>query len=124
VIIYHHRSLRMVRPRTQSAVEMCAAYLILDSVAALATTSRRAPRYWRVSGKILDRGRSIQTVPRALPGALVGSGFGFGWGFGRRIFRYRPCFTLPSDRAIVWEWLLSCRVCLMFTSSRNLKSTE
>lgn len=78
-------------PRTQSAVKMCVVYLILDSVAALATTGRRPPQYLRVSDDILDRGQSA-------PGALVGSGFGFGLVFGWGISRYRPCFTLPSGQ--------------------------
>jgi hypothetical protein len=37
------------------------------------------------------------TVPAGI-GQLAGSGFGFGFGFGWGISRYRPGFTLPSDR--------------------------
>lgn len=84
-------------------MEMCVVYLILDSVAALATTVRRPPQYLRV----------FDNISIVVDQCLVRSwdrAFGFGLVLGWGIFRYRPCFTLPSDLAIVWEWLLSCRV--------------
>jgi hypothetical protein len=93
VIIYHHRSLRMVRPRTQSAVEMCVAYLILESIAALATTGRRAPQYWRVSGKILDRGRGASR----LAWCARGIGLRFRLGFRSENFPISSMFY-PTER--------------------------